>query len=266
MVEDARPALVSRLGFAELACVMYYLQHRRGAVRWPYREWILQVMRTNAGFFPASHKALDGFAEAYLSAATLADAMGVWFYSGEDRVLGEYCPNAELLSPASIEPYYDVNPWSRALRGRRVLVVHPFAESIREQYESNREKLFDNPDLLPPFDLTVLKAVQSVAGEVTEYGTWFDALDSMREAMDAIAYDVCIVGAGGYGLPLAAHAKKSGKVGIHMGGATQVLFGIKGRRWDEMDAVSKLYKDSWVRPKASEVPRDWLAVEDGCYW
>jgi hypothetical protein len=84
--------------------------------------------------------------------------------------------------------------------------------------------------------------------------------------MDAVDYDVCIIGAGAYGLPLGAHAKLRGKVAIHMGGATQILFGIKGRRWDHHEVIGRLYRDSWVRPRPSEIPRAAGSVEDGCYW
>lgn len=261
-----RPALIARSGYVELACVMHYLSRRGRGRTQSYPKSMLHTMSNNTGFFPVSDDALDDFARVYLAAIAMADAVGVWSNIGEDHVVREFCPDAELIPLRSIEPYYDVDPWSRALRGRRVLVIHPFVQSISEQYENNRESLFDNPDVLPPFDLCLIKAVQSGAGEVSAFDTWFDALDSMKAAMDATAYDVCIVGAGAYGLPLAAHAKKSGKLAVHMGGATQILFGIKGRRWDNHDVISKLYKDSWVRPKACEVPRNAMAVEDGCYW
>jgi len=257
-------ALVARMGSYELECVMYYLRHRRRGQRRHYPRGMPRVMSNNAGYYPTSDNALDAFAREYLAAITQVDAMGVWFNPGEDRVMREFCPEAELIPLRSIEPFLHINPWSRALRGRKVLVIHPFADSIREQYENNRARLFDNPEILPPFDLYLIKAVQSGGGEVPAFDTWFDALDSMKAAMDTIAYDVCIVGAGAYGLPLAAHAKRSGKQAIHMGGATQLLFGVKGRRWD--DTAQALYKESWVRPKACEAPRNAMAVEQGCYW
>src|SRR5450759_4395564 len=131
--------------------------------------------------------------------------MGVWFNNGEDHVVQAFCPDAELIPLMSIEPYYHQDPWSRRLCGRKVLVIHPLAESIREQYDNNREGLFDEPNVLPPFDLRLIKAVQSAAGELPAFDTWFDALASMKAAMDATDYDVCIVGAGAYGLPLVAH-------------------------------------------------------------
>ena len=47
-------------------------------------------------------------------------------------------------------------------------------------------------------------------GQDTGYASWFDALAAMEREMDAADYDVAIVGAGAYGLPLAAHARDTG--------------------------------------------------------
>jgi hypothetical protein len=249
----------------ELGCVMYYLDHRQRGWRRSYPDGMRLTMSRNTGYFPTTDAALDAFARQYLEAIATVDVMGVWFNVGEDRIVREFCPDAELIPLWSIEPYYHDRPWSRALRDQEVLVIHPFTESIGEQYSGKRELLFDDPDMLPPFDLRLIKAVQSGAGQTPAFASWFEALDSMRAAMDATSYDVCIVGAGAYGLPLAAHAKKSGKMAVHLGGATQLLFGIKGRRWDDKE-TAELYRDSWVRPKDSEVPPRALDVEGGCYW
>jgi hypothetical protein len=40
--------------------------------------------------------------------------------------------------------------------------------------------------------------------------------------------DLVLVGCGAYSIPLLAWAKEYGKVGIHLGGTIQLLFGIKG--------------------------------------
>ena len=84
--------------------------------------------------------------------------------------------------------------------------------------------------------------------------------------MDAIDYDVAIIGCGAYGFSLAAHTKRMGKKAIHLGGATQILFGIKGKRWDELPAVNKFYNKYWVRPLPEETPARKERVEGGCYW
>ena len=65
---------------------------------------------------------------------------------------------------------------------------------------------------------------------------------------------------------LAAHARDTGHVAIQMSGATQLLFGIKGRRWDTHPQISKLYNPAWVRPAPAEQPANKQAVEGGSYW
>ncbi len=264
-VKSGEPFMASRLGSSELNCLRHYLFHRQGG-RHPYPVTTAAVMGTSAGLFPLTDAALDEFCRVYLDGISQADAMGIWYYHDENRVLATVSPHAVLIQPRALEPYYHSEPWSRALNGKQVLVIHPFAESIREQFENKRTLLFDNQEILPAFRLHTIKAVQSIAGEPTGFATWFDALESMKNAMDAIEYDIGIIGAGAYGLPLAAYAKQSGKSAIHMGGATQILFGIKGRRWDDHDVISNLYNNFWIRPKQSETPQRCNSVEDGCYW
>jgi hypothetical protein len=53
---------------------------------------------------------------------------------------------------------------------------------------------------------------------------------------------------------------------VHIGGSLQILFGIKGKRWDEHETISKMYNEHWVRPSAEEIVPDANKVEDGCYW
>ena len=58
------------------------------------------------------------------------------------------------------------------------------------------------------------------------------------------------IGCGAYGLPLTSMLKASGKKAIHLGGATQILFGIKGKRWDHeatYDYVRNFYNENWVK-------------------
>jgi hypothetical protein len=108
--------------------------------------------------------------------------------------------------------------------------------------------------------------VQTIAGNHVQYKDWFEALEFMKNAMDAVDYDVAIIGCGAYGFPLAAHAKRQGKLAVHLGGATQILFGIKGRRWDADPQISRLYNDWWVRPALEDRVAGAERVENACYW
>ena len=153
--------------------------------------------------------------------------------------------------------------------GKKVLVIHPQAEIIRSQY-ARREKIFPGTNILPEFELIVQKAVQTNAGEVDErYATWFEALEDMYRKAMAVDFDLAILGCGAYGFPLAAKMKAAGKQAVHLGGITQILFGIHGKRWDEdknHQFLQKYYSDAWVRLTDKEKPKGANVVEDGCYW
>ena len=88
----------------------------------------------------------------------------------------------------------------------------------------------------------------------------------MQDQISQVDFDIAIIGAGAYGLPLAAYCKRIGKQAIQMSGATQLLFGIKGKRWDDHPVISKFYNESWVRPNSNETPTKKGKVEGGSYW
>lgn len=77
---------------------------------------------------------------------------------------------------------------------------------------------------------------------------------------------IAIIGCGAYGLPLAAYVKSLGKKAVHLGGATQILFGIKGRRYDKQPFYQSLYNEYFVRPKSEERPQNYLKFVYGDYW
>lgn len=142
--------------------------------------------------------------------------------------------------------------------------MHPFEKSILSQY-SRREKLFTNPRVLPQFaDLQVVRAVQSIAGNRVPFDNWFDALEHMKECIASKDFDVALIGAGAYGLPLGAFVKSLGKQAVHTGGVTQVLFGIIGKRWENW--YPWLFNEYWIRPSEEERPLNASRVEGGCYW
>jgi len=122
--------------------------------------------------------------------------------------------------------------------------------------------------LLPEFELEVIPAVQSIAGQETEFEDWFQALDFMKAEIAKKEFDVCILGCGAYGFPLASFIKNMGKKAIHLGGSTQLLFGIKGQRWEQyiVYPYSNLFNENWVRPSSTETPQRAKSVEGGCYW
>lgn len=67
-------------------------------------------------------------------------------------------------------------------------------------------------------------------------------------------------------MPLAGRLKELGLPCVVLGGAIQVLFGIKGNRWANHSVISKFWNDAWVWPSEEETPRGAAKIERGCYW
>jgi len=43
-----------------------------------------------------------------------------------------------------------------------------------------------------------------------------------------------------------------------------MLFGLKGKRWDERELMNKYYNSYWKYPNRK--PKNFSVVENGCYW
>lgn len=265
IILEGRPALVARFGSNEATCTAEAIGIRLGAIK-QFDKDLLFRMQNNAGVFPYGKEMAQRFGEISARSAHLVDLLGVWDSSMQDYLVAKICAeNVILTSLGHLEPYYSERPWTAALKGKKVLVIHPFKEAIERQYKK-RELLFKNSNMLPEFDLTVIKAVQTIAGEKdNRFADWEEALNYMYHQAMMIEFDVAIIGCGAYGMPLAAKLKESGKVAIHLGGATQLLFGIKGARWDN-HPLSNLYNEHWIRPLESETPLNAQKVEGACYW
>lgn len=256
-----KPYFVGRLGSVELECICHY-QYLLNRKKEEYPPNVKMIMNINAGFFPKEDSLLDRFSELYIrDLATMDLIWTMWFSRFEDRLYQDCIPNTPISAyddtflPIDLE-----QPWTAALEGKKVLVIHPFETSIQENYK-NITQIYPS-GLIPQFDLITLPAVQSIAGTKTKYNTWFDALEDMERKIDNIDFDIALIGAGAYGLPLAAYVKKIGKKAVHVGGALQLYFGIKGKAWNKLG----IYNDNWTSPLASERPEGFKKVEAGRYW
>jgi hypothetical protein len=231
---------------------------------WWWEKSIILQMQNWSGFFPPEIDKIEQFCRLMLSDAKEVDILGSWLH--QEKFVKNIINQAKQVVLEDLEPFFTENPWTKALNGKKVLVVHPFVESIEIQYRK-RKLLFEN-NLLPEFDLKTIKAVQSIAGVKTEFSDWFEALEYMKNKIDTTDYDICIVGAGAYGFPLAAHVKRSGKKAIHLAGVTQLLFGIKGSRWENYVVwpYTNLFNEHWIRPLEIEKPKNADQVEGACYW
>ena len=267
-----KPFCAGKIGNAELMCAYnyFYAQHlKQNPIQWS--PVIEKEIFFNAGVFPQTEEARIYFSEELSKAVANTDVISPW-NSGlgdfEKRFILSRNPNSVLVDLQSLEPFYCGLPWSSLLKGKNVLVITPFTETFKNQY-ANREKIWENPNVLPEFNLITLHHPTSkgIDSSMNPYSTWKDMVNDIKEKMSKIDFDVALIGTGASSLPLASYAKTLGKKAIHLGGALQLLFGVKGKRWEQMKIFNNhFFNKHWVRPSALETPKDCELVEGATYW
>ena len=277
LLESERPCMIARFGSGEVGAMLRIERYQKmntievvheaivsgGKALWAEDNWA--GLRLNAGFFSVSKDLLEQFLQEMIEACQCVDILGSWT-KPESRYL-HVLSSASITELPNLEPYFCREPWSARLQGKKVLVIHPYAGLIYDQYQNNRKHLFPGSTCLPEFELHCLKAVQTIAGNKdSRFKTWFEALDWMEDEAMNFEFDVALIGCGAYGFPLAARLKRRGKKAVQLGGALQILFGIKGSRWDGRKEFSEMYNQYWVRPGLKEQPSRFETIENSCYW
>jgi hypothetical protein len=268
-IRYGRPMTFGKLGFIEASHLLRILDSK--SVTWD------NALGINAGVYPLDERTVRLWAAEYLNGIKSLDGVVVWNRhadpnnSSDDTLIERFNPVA--LRSERIEdllPWDEgENAWHYSLAGKRVLVIHPFERTIRMQARkfsglwpgASFSELIVVKPTLPPY----------VTGEPTS-GNWPAALEESTRTIARLNYDFAVVGAGAYSLPLLRFIKAQGKPAVHLGGQTQLLFGIRGQRWEkEYDDTWKAqsrYNSSplWVFPCEEDTPKHKNLIENGCYW
>lgn len=196
-----------------------------------------------------------------------ADLCGVWSNIIMEEHELKKLPEQVVLTDIDFFTKYDYEGcWIQQLKGRKVLIVSPFVDTMREQYKK-RQLLHKSPDVLPEFEMHTVKAVWWYdGGRDKRFQSWNDALYYMLGQCMKQDFDIALISCGTLSAPLAVKLKDKGKQAIQVGGMLQVLFGIKGKRWDEYPG---LYNNYWVKlPEDTKVGNTDVLdhVEGGAYW
>jgi len=264
LLREDKPCMIARIGSVEMQAINEVYNVKFG-FRKDLSDVKVKTLYTNAGFFPCKKELVPKYEAEYRKARANLDVLALLNNADEDW-WAKYGPKDLKYVPlTALEPYYWEKPWSKALEGKRVLVINPFATTIEEQY-AKRHLLFENKDVLPEFSLKTFASVQSIGDNTGGFSDWFEALEYMKSEIAKIDFDVAILGCGAYAFPLASFCKDLGKKAVVLGGATQILFGVKGKRWENHPTISKLFNEHWQFPSSEEKPKGFEKVEGGCYW
>jgi hypothetical protein len=242
--------------------------------KWWLNKNIIHNMNLNVGFFPNILDYADEYCSLFFNDIKEIDILCNWL--DDERFIKKEIQKFDVIHLHSLEPFWNINPWTNYLKNKKVLVIHPFADLIKYQYQY-KDKIFPNK-ILPDFKLLTIKAYNNNStANNNNFNSWFEALDDMKKQIDQFDFDICLIGCGGFGIHLAAHVKRKQRISIHIGGALQLFFGIYGNRWLnpnygvkewnlEKNKYINLYNDFWTRPLEIDKPQNHLKIENSCYW
>jgi len=277
MLEKNEVFALSRIGLGEVRWIDWYMRGGLDSNCDGYlytAQTYTPTLRDRLKYGGIYGETYDYFFEEYIKGISCGDLQVFWFnYNGEKlvydeqiRIFNQFSNNSIKVDCECLCPYIHENFWTKGLKDKKVLFVYPFVNTISSQY--NRKELIwtgEHAGKLPEFELITYKPVW-ILGENKPHSSFKESLEFMKEEISKIDFDVAIIGCSHYGLPLVAHVKNvMNKSSIYMGGELQILFGIKGKRWDQWERVTRHYNENWVRP-FEELPSNTDMLDGGCYW
>jgi len=269
-----------RLGHTEHEMINHILRGEIIPNRW------IQYTNT-AGIFPHTQEfCRDQYYPKIDKSLESADAIGqpgvsskIFSTNFQEKYLTDNIGFVEcrFLDPAYLVDYED--PWTKYLKGKKVLVVNSSASSIEKQWEIIDDVWGDKREKICPFDLVeVIRSPlpPSICGGDIYYNDekiedWVQSSEMICDMIDDVDFDVALVGAGAYAPVLASHIKQKNKSVITTCGATQLFFGVKGKRWSKNNAKHcEVFNESWIYPVDEDIPTNlkfFEAFEGGnAYW
>jgi hypothetical protein len=268
-LESDRGALIGRNGTIELEQMIQVTPGR------------LPILERNAGIFPiAVHSVFYQWQKESIEATKSADILAAGWYEplkeAEALMLEKWNVKALQVPLRTLEPYY-VQPeeqWTKLLEGHSVAVVTSFTKTAKEQLTKG-SAIWGSHGVLPSPGTVDWHWIQTGHPSSLAQGRneWPDGIYNWFQAANYVVSEViksgarfALIGCGGLGMPIARMLKDRGVIAIVIGGAIQVLFGIKGKRWETHPVISTFWNDAWVWPSKEETPVGAQAIEGGCYW
>lgn len=266
-----QPHILLRLGMTETGYMDFWMRENnlnemfvKSLLSGQSKHWL-----ECTGFFPVEKNYIERFLNLYaeiIYSISKTPFQATYMETKPSEVLDNVFKKCTRLEQG-LNPFYNNPIFQSELKDKKLCIVTCFPESFKKQC-NKLELLFDDKRLvnLNPKNITFVKSPphKFISTEKeNRFSNWFEALDQMTEDITHSNYEILLTSCGAYSLPLCYHAFKSNKIAFNLGGGLQLLFGIKGKRWN--DPFYK-FNEHWISPLKEETPQEVNKVEDGCYW
>lgn len=218
----------------------------------------------NAGIYVSSLSDYDEYFNCLINSIKNTDFLLQWNSTDKKLIKNYFSNNKTFKSFNGLEPFiFEEKGWHYSLKDKKVLCVSPFSKSVKAQSQ-NFGKIWSGAEI-GCIETVSVPHSEALTGEKPV--SWKIKYEKILEKIDNQTFDFATVGCGGLSLPVCSFIKELGKPVVHLGGGNQILYGIKGKRWDKAFSQYNWYDNNfWIRPLSEETPKNNKLVEDGCYW
>jgi hypothetical protein len=269
IIEQNNPFFIGRIAGCELKVAYYYQQGNLFDIVDELRE-----LENNAGIFTKDNDSLAKYTQKLIESYDHCTMIAEWEQTGKvfahtgsgQQFITKRTPNIPKIDARALEPYYFKESWMPSLKGKKILIIHPFSKTFSKQI-TNLKKIFPNKSWFEDCKISFAQPPLTLAGNHQDKD-WQEHinpfLESLKEHTD---FEIALVAAGGYGMLIADYIfMEMRKSVMYIGGALQLFFGVVGKRWFDNKDILKLVNDDWIRPDKGDKPINFINVEKGCYW
>lgn len=300
-LDTKQPIVIGKIGTNELLLIYCYHLITQGRMQW-FPPDVLAEMENGAGLYPLDKATIETFIRVYLDSLRALDVFASWndrFIDFEEALYSSYISKYNSVSSksekskksdggivelTSLESFYTSREhwWQTLFRGKCILVISPFVDSIQRQLEpGQRARVWTGrwvgfwPDDINfkfirfehPWSLLSKEEQEQLPLATSR--CFADKLKRFEKEIAEIGdFDIALIGAGCYSLPLCAYIKNTKqRIAFHLGGGLQMMFGVYGARWNTSSSIFKEYvNDVWIRPSGNEIPSGYKKQEGGAYF
>ena len=259
----------------------------------PYFEKFKQFVDERSGIFYDNNEDLYNYLMKNLNSFKNATCIGMLaltymnHWKDKDAYILNYLKIEKVIDEHFITtgdvPYnkkYIINsdfPWYRRniFHKKKILFISSHAPTMKKQWESGNvfKGHNDKNNKLPETEFIFEEMVLNTGWkDKSKYKNWKEVFEIMKDRIKNINFDIAIVSAGGYANIICDYIYTDlNKSAVNRGGDTQLLFCIRGNRWDERaklnngnNDLNRSFNEHWTyhKPQYEEL----LNVESSCYW
>lgn len=265
-IKNDKPFMMARIGNTELWIVKQYLQKKMHLID-NYKTFWLDYFFSTSGFFAKNNNLddVDKYAKYHIEAIKncdfnlcygndeLAEGLNIVLQNLQENPINY---NWENLS----NPF--ISSWFKLFKNKKILVISPYSKSINNQIK-NINKLYDN--IYPDMEVITYQCLETQLNNTNGYDSFFDALESMKNDIENIEFDIALICCGAYGYLLSSIIKNMGKSAIELCSYLPNWFGIKIKRYCTNLSINKYWNSNWIFPIENPI-KNAEKIEDSCYW